>query len=149
VIHHDFRLLTYERIRMFINNVIYLNDTVSPTLRQQFTGTFHGSDRWGDGDLELHLSEAGVLTGYFAVEDIKFELKGCVGHTGNAFGFLLEPDHAIPVALLRINIYDDGLSLESYVPEFTELFSQAESEKVSFRRGVKATTPQELLVIGA
>jgi hypothetical protein len=130
---------------MFSDNDTNLNSAASLTLRQQFTGTFRALDTRGDGDLELHLSEAGVLTGYFAVEEIKFELKGCVNGTGKAVGFLLEPDHAIPVALLRINTQEEGLSLETYL---SEPFDHLEPERVSFRRVVTATIPQELFALG-
>jgi hypothetical protein len=131
---------------MFINDVIYLEDTVNPNVRKQFTGTFHTSDTWGEGDLELHLSEAGVLTGSFIVEEITFGLKGCVSHTGNVFGFLLEPDASIPIALLRIKPHGDELKLEVHVPEFTDLLDMTESEQVSFYRVTKASAPQELLI---
>jgi Astacin (Peptidase family M12A) len=69
---------------MFINSDTNLNSTASPTLRQQFTGTFRASEARGEGDLELYLNDAGVLTGHFVVEEKKFELKGCVSSTGNA-----------------------------------------------------------------
>lgn len=136
---------------MFIPE-IYLDDTVSPIFRKQFTGTFHTSDTWGNGDLELHVSEKGVLTGHFMVEDIRFELKGCVSHAGHAFGFLLEPDASIPVAMLRIKVDGNSLSLESYVPEFTELLDKSETEQVLFRRvttNTVATNALEELLIGA
>lgn len=119
---------------MVISNDTHLNSTASPTLRQQFTGTFHDSDARGEGDLELHLSDAGVLTGYFAVEELTFELKGCVSPTGNAFGFLLAPNYAAPVALLRISVEGEGVSLESYL---SKSFDHLEPERLSFRRVVK------------
>jgi hypothetical protein len=138
---------------MFFNDVIYLDDMVSPAFRKQFTGTFHTSDTWGNSDLELHVSEQGVLTGHFTVEDIRFELKGCVSHTGYAFGFLLEPDASIPVAMLRIKVNGNSLSLESYVPEFTELLDKSEAEQVLFRRVTvnepMTTNALEELLIGA
>jgi hypothetical protein len=131
---------------MFINDVIYLNDTVMPTLCKKFTGMFHTSDTWGEGDLELTLSESGVLTGHFTIEDIKFELKGFIGYTGLVCGFLLEPTNGVPCALIRLEHHDDGLRLESYVPEFTELFINNDFEKVSFQRVAKANALEELLV---
>ncbi len=131
---------------MFFNDVIYLADTVSPTFRKEFTGTFHTTDKWGEGDLELTLSESGVLTGHFTIEDIRFELKGLVSYTGNAFGFLLEPDHSIPCALVRIKVHEGGVSLESYIPEFNDLFDKEESEKVSFHRVAELSALEELLI---
>jgi hypothetical protein len=130
---------------MFFHDVIYLDDTVTPDFRKDFTGTFHTVDQWGEGDLELHLNEKGVLTGHFRIEDIKFELKGLVSFTGNAFGFLLEPENAIPCALVRIKLHEQGVSLESYIPEFNELFDKEKSEKVSFQR-VTASVLEELLI---
>jgi hypothetical protein len=126
---------------MFGNNATNINSTASPTLRQQFTGMFHASDTRGEGDLELHLNDAGVLTGYFAVEEKTFELKGCVSSTGNAFGFLLAPHHASPVALVRINAEGEGVSLESYL---SESFDHAGPERVSFRRVMSAGVLEEL-----
>jgi hypothetical protein len=131
---------------MFFNDVIYLDDTVNPNFRKAFTGTFHTTDKWGEGDLELHLNEKGVLTGHFRVEDIRFELKGLVSFTGNAFGFLLEPENAMPCALVRIKVNGDGVSLESYIPEFNELFDKEDSEKVSFHRVAEVSALEELLI---
>jgi hypothetical protein len=140
-----------RKASMFIPE-IFLDDTVSPTFRQQFTGTFHTSDTWGNGNLELHVNEKGVLSGHFTVEDIRFALKGCVSHLGHAFGFLLEPDGSIPVAMLRIKVVDDTLSLESYVPELTKLLDESNPEVVSFTRVAKnnnATAMLEELLINA
>jgi hypothetical protein len=131
---------------MFFNDVIYLDDTVTPATRKEFTGTFHTVDKWGKGDLELHLNDKGVLTGHFTIEDIKFELKGAVSYTGNAFGFLLEPTNLVPCALVRIKLHGDGVSLESYIPEFNDLFDKEESEKVSFHRVAELSELEELLI---
>jgi hypothetical protein len=135
---------------MFFENVISLDDTVNPTVRQYLTGTFHTSDQWGEGDLELHLSDKGVLTGSFTLEEITFGLKGLLSHTGVAFGYLLEPDAAIPVAMLRIQTCGEGLSLEVHVPEFTEVLNKSESEPVLFSRvTTNSTTMLEELLIEA
>jgi hypothetical protein len=137
---------------MFFENVISLDDTVNPTLRQQLTGNFHTSDKWGAGDLELHLSDRGILTGSFTIEEITFGLKGLLSHTGVAFGYLLEPDAAIPVAMLRIQTCGEGLSLEFHVPEFTNLMDESKAEGVLFSRAAKnnaVTTMLEELLIGA
>jgi hypothetical protein len=131
---------------MFFNDVIYLDDKINPNFRKTFTGTFHTAGTWGEGDLELHLSEKGVLIGHFTIEDIRFELKGLVSFTGNAFGFLLEPENGVPCAMVRIKPHDNGVSLESYIPEFNELFDKEQSEKVSFRRVVTADVLEELLI---
>lgn len=130
---------------MFITDVIYLDDSVNPSFRNEFSGTFHTSDKWGEGDLELHLSEKGVLTGSFTTEGITFELKGTMSHTGVAYGYLLEPDAGIPVALLRIQTKGKDLSLEVHVPEFTELLDESEPEKVLFQR-VAVSALEELLI---
>jgi hypothetical protein len=131
---------------MFITDVIYLDDTVTPSFRKEFTGLFHTSGNWGEGDLELTLSKKGVLSGSFTTEGITFGLKGTVSHTGVAFGYLLEPDAALPVALIRINASEKGLSLEVHVPEFTELLNESEPEKVLFQRVVTASALEEILV---
>jgi hypothetical protein len=131
---------------MFINDVIYLDDTLTPGFRKEFSGTFHTTDKWGEGDLELHLSEKGVLTGKFTTEGITFGLKGTVSYTGVAFGYLLEPDANIPVALIRINTNGKDLSLEVHVPEFTDLLNENNPEKVLFQRVVTADALEELLV---
>jgi hypothetical protein len=131
---------------MFITDVIYLDDTVTPSFCKEFTGLFHTSEKWGEGSLELTLSEKGVLSGSFTTKGITFGLKGTVSHTGVAFGYLLEPDASIPVALVRIKKTGEGLSLEVHVPEFTELMNESEGEKVLFQRVVMAGVLEELLV---
>jgi hypothetical protein len=131
---------------MFISDVIYLDDTVTPSFRKEFTGLFHTHGKWGEGDLELTLNEKGVLSGSFTTEGITFGLKGTVSHTGVAFGYLLEPDAAIPVALLRINANGENLRLEVHVPEFTELLNENNPEKVLFQRVVTVSALEELLV---
>jgi hypothetical protein len=130
---------------MYFENVIRLDDTVTPNIRQQLTGTFHTHDKWGEGVLELTLSEKGILTGSFTIEEITFGIKGVLSHSGNAFGYLLEPDASIPVALLRIKAEEKGPSLEVHVPEFTELLDEREPEQVLFQR-VVADALEELLI---
>lgn len=122
---------------MYFENVIRLDNTIHPSVRQQFTGVFQTSNTWGTGDLELHLSEKGILTGSFTLEDISFGLKGVLGHTGVVFGYLLEPDAAMPVAMLRIKTYSNGLNLEFHVPEFTDIMNESGAEAVLFGRSVK------------
>jgi hypothetical protein len=138
---------------MYFENVISLDDTVNPTVRQHLTGKFQTNDKWGMGDLELNLSEKGTLTGSLTLEDITFGLKGLLSHTGDAFGYLLEPDAAIPIAMLRIKTYGEGLSLEFHVPEFTNLMDESKAEPVLFSRAAKntavATDMLEDLLIGA
>jgi hypothetical protein len=137
---------------MYFENVIRLDDTVNLTLRQNLTGIFHTSEKWGMGSLRLHLSEKGVLTGSFTLEEITFGIKGVLSHAGDAFGYLLEPDAAIPVAMLRIKTYGEGLSLEFHVPEFTNVMDESKAEIVLFSRTAtknKATTMLEELLIGA
>jgi hypothetical protein len=137
---------------MFFENVISLDDTVNPSLRQQLTGTFHTHDKWGEGNLELHLSDKGILTGSFTLEEITFGLKGLLSYTGVAFGYLLEPDAAIPIAMLRIQTYGEGLSMEVHVPEFTEILNESKAEPVLFSRtAINRTTANALeeLLIGA
>jgi hypothetical protein len=102
---------------MFFNDVIYLDDAVSPDFRKAFTGTFHTSDKWGNGNLELHLSEAGVVTGNLVMNALRFELNGCISHTGVAFGILLEPVTSSPVALFHIKPDSEGSGLELDIPE--------------------------------
>jgi hypothetical protein len=131
---------------MFFNDVIYLDDTVNPNFRKAFTGTYHTVDKWGEGDLELNLSESGILTGHFTVEEIKFELKGFISYTGLACGFLLEPTNGVPCALVRLELTREGLRLESHVPEFSELFTDNDFEKVLLHKVVEAATLEELLI---
>jgi hypothetical protein len=132
---------------MFTNDVIWLNDTVDPTLCKQITGTFHTSDAWGDCTLELHLSEEGLLTGHFITREQTLEVKGGIGQGGMVYGFLLEPVASVPFALLRINASEDVLGLELDVPEFTELLDDRTTEQVSFKRVVVASCLEKLLVI--
>jgi hypothetical protein len=132
---------------MFTNDVIWLNDTVDPTLCKQITGTFHTSDAWGDCTLELHLSEEGLLTGHFITREQTLEVKGGIDQGGMVYGFLLEPVASVPFALLRINASEDVLGLELDVPEFTELLDDRTTEQVSFKRVVVASCLEKLLVI--
>jgi hypothetical protein len=133
---------------MFMNDVIWLNDTVDPTLYKQITGTFHTSDAWGDCTLELHLSEEGLLTGHFITRGQTLEVKGGVGQGGMVYGFLLEPVASVPFALFRIKPGEEVLGLELDVPEFTELLDDRTTEHVSFKRVVVANHLEELLVMG-
>ncbi len=137
---------------MFSTDVIDLDDTVTPRFRKEFTGTFRTSDQWGEGDLELHLSDKGILIGSFTAEEIIFGIKGVLSHTGDAFGYLLEPDAAIPIAMLRIKTCGECLSLEVHVPEFTNLMNENKAEIVLFSRVAKknrVTTMLEELLSGA
>jgi hypothetical protein len=133
---------------MFFEDVIRLDNTVNLAIREQFTGTFHTNDKWGTGDLELILSERGILTGSFILEEITFGVKGQLSHTGIAFGYLLEPDAAIPIAMLRIQSRGDGLGIDIVVPELDELLGEAETESVLFSRVVATPGALEELLIG-
>ncbi len=134
---------------MYFENVISLDDTVNPSVREQLTGKFQTSDKWGTGDLELTLNEKGILTGSFTLEEITFGIKGLLSHTGDAFGYLLEPDAAIPVAMLRVKLYGEGVSLEFHVPEFTSIIDASKAESVLFSRAAKNTARLEELLIRA
>jgi hypothetical protein len=131
---------------MFFEDVIRLDDTVNPAIREQFTGTFHTNDKWGAGDLELILSERGILTGSFILEEITFGVKGQLSHTGIAFGYLLEPDAAIPIAMLRIRSQGEGLGINILVPELDELLGEAETESVLFSRVATPRALEEILI---
>lgn len=137
---------------MFFEHVIHLDDTVHPTLRQHFSGTFRTHDKWGAGTLELHLSDKGILTGSLTLEEITFGIKGQLNHTGLGFAYLLEPDAAIPIAMLRIKSQDEGLSINVHVPEFDDLMND-NNEPILFSRVARnnavTTMILEELLIGA
>lgn len=119
---------------MFTTDFIYLDDTVNPTLCEQLTGTFHTSDDSGKGDLELHLSEAGVVTGNLVMNALRFELNGCISHTGVAFGILLEPVTSSPVALFHIKPGSENSGLELDIPDLTQLPNKSTVAPVLFSR---------------
>jgi hypothetical protein len=131
---------------MHFEHVICLDDTVEPSVRQHFTGTFHTEDKWGKGDLELHISERGIVTGSFVLEDITFGIKGQLSHAGIAFGYLLEPDAALPIAMLRIQSRSEGLGIDIVVPELDELLGEADTESVLFSRVTTPDVLEELLI---
>jgi hypothetical protein len=117
-----------------MENIIWLNDHLNPSLSEQFTGTFQASTDWEDCTLELSLSSAGVLSGAFQVGEQTLEVKGGVGKSGVVFGFLLEPVASVPVALFRIKYSQENFRLELDVPEFDSLLDYCSPEPVNFER---------------
>jgi hypothetical protein len=117
-----------------MDHIIWLNDPVAPYLSEQLTGTFHAAAVWAEYGLNLHLSKEGVLNGQFTIGDQTLEIKGGIGATGFAYGFLLEPVSSVPVALFRIKPYQEHLTLELDLPEFDELLEHCNLEKVFFNR---------------
>jgi hypothetical protein len=134
---------------MFFEDVIRLDNTVTHTTRQQFTGTFHTYDKHGAGDLELILSDRGILTGSLILEEITFGIKGQFSLTGLVLAYLLEPNAALPVAMLRIKSYSEGLSIDICVPELDELLGETDSEAVLFSRVVATPSGFEELLVRA
>jgi hypothetical protein len=130
----------------FTNNSIWLEDTVDPFFCKQFTGSFQAVDFWGKSILELHLSDTGILTGDIKTGDISFEIKGCISHMGIGFGFLLEPLTSLPVAMFRLKKDVQGLSMESYVPEFSKLFDQEKPDAILFLPVMTASALEEILL---
>jgi hypothetical protein len=130
----------------FTNDFIYIEDGVNPLFRQQFTGNFQTEDVWGKTTLELRLDDTGILTGNLKTGDILFEIKGCISHMGIGFGFLLEPVTSLPVAMFRLKRDAQGISLESYVPEFTKIFDQEKPDVILFSHVVTTSALEELLI---
>ena len=115
-------------------DVIWLNEPSDPALNQQLTGTFQSHSDWANYKLEIELSSEGVLKGHFAVGKQVLEVRGGIGKSGLAFGFLLDPIASVPVALFRIKQHQQQLSFEMDLPEFDTLLDYCQTETVCFER---------------
>jgi hypothetical protein len=120
---------------------IWLNDDIDPSLGQKLTGKFQAKTTWATCELELYLTKNGVLKGHFTVGEQALEVKGGIGKTGMAYGFLLEPIDSVPVALFRIKTNEHGLQLELDVPEFDELLEHCSLEGIALSRVETTHTP--------
>ena len=117
-----------------MENIIWLGEQPDPSLRKLFTGTFQLHSDWGESEVGMSLSATGTLKGYFSVGGQSFELIGSIGKSGLAFGFLLEPVSAVPMALFRIRAGREGLTLELDVPEFADLLDNCQIEQFKLER---------------
>jgi hypothetical protein len=118
----------------FMENIIWLADQIDPALSKQLTGKFRAAAAWAECVLELHLTKEGVLGGHFTVGEQDLEVKGGIGKTGTAYGFLLEPIASVPIALFRIRTNGENLKLELDVPDFDELLEHCILENISLSR---------------
>jgi hypothetical protein len=117
-----------------MENIIWLADPVDPALSKQLTGKFRAATTWAECVLELHFTQEGVLKGHFTVGQQALEIKGGIGKTGLAYGFLLEPIASVPIALFRIKPNGEHLKLELGVPEFDELLEYCILENIALSR---------------
>jgi hypothetical protein len=145
LIAHCFLLIAYSE-EEFMEHFIWLNDPIDPHLSEQLTGKFRAAAAWAECVLELHFTKEGVLKGQFTVGKQTLEVKGGIGKTGMAYGFLLEPMASVPVALFRIKPSGETLNLEFDVPEFDELLEHCTLEQVSFDRVKSISKSHDTLV---
>ncbi len=117
-----------------MENIIWLSDRVDPLLCKELSGRFQTHSDWSEGLIEMNLSPEGTLRGCFTVGEQSLGLLGGVGKSGLVFGFLLEPVGGVPVALFRIKINEETLSLELDVPEFGELLDYCTPEQLRLER---------------
>jgi hypothetical protein len=117
-----------------VENVIWLSDHVEPQLTKQLSGTFEAWSDWSACRIDLCLSNEGILKGNFCVAEQNLGVIGGIGKSGRAFGFLLEPVGGVPVALFRMNVLEDELSLELDIPEFDDMMDFCSPERLKFRR---------------
>ncbi len=125
-----------------MENMIWINDQITPQLCKQLSGTFESSSDWSACTLKLQLGQDGVLKGQFQMGKQSLGVIGGISKSGKAFGFLLEPVASVPVALFRIKP-GDTLSLELDVPDFDTLLDHCSPEQVRFERiAINKVTPQ-------
>lgn len=117
-----------------MEHFIWATHPIDPHLSQQLTGKFRVVADWAECVLDLHLSKNGVLKGQFTLGEQTLTVKGGIGKTGMAYGFLLEPMASVPVALFCIKPHEEHLKLELDLPEFDELFNHCILERVSLSR---------------
>ncbi len=81
-------------------------------------GTFGASEDGLSCTLTLELSANGLLFGRLQFGDLTFELRGNLSRRPDvAYGFVLDPQSALPLALLRASATPETLTLELDVPE--------------------------------